>query len=133
MYLHVKWIIIISFLSITASPANANIINTKLSFFSIKPLTCVVQKIGDTCQLMATVRWKADIPANLCLVQDETKIYCWKNKKMGTQVIPIELKDTTNFTLIDDGNTVFASQKVNINAIQPTKTRRRLRSAWSIF
>ena len=133
MSLHNKWINLIFSLSVIALPANAKIVNTKLSVFSIKPLTCVVQKIGDVCQLMATVRWKADIPASLCLVQDETKIFCWKNKKIGKQIIPIEVKSTTNFTLIDERNSVFASQKVIITAIQPTKTRRRLRSAWSIF
>ena len=133
MSFKVRHIFIFSCLFSITLPSNALIINTQISFFSIKPLTCVVNKIGDTCQLMATVQWRADNNTSVCLLQDEIKTFCWQNKIMGKQVIPIELKSTTNFTLVNNDNSVFASQKVNITSIQPTKKRRRLRSAWSIF
>lgn len=116
-----------------AFPGKALILNSHITFFSIKPVTCVVQKLGDICQLMATVEWKAQSHSDVCIRQDQTRIHCWSNTLTARDIIPIKVHDTTTFTLINQQDSVFASQEVKIIATQPVKTRRRLRASWSIF
>ena len=117
---------------LSTSKVSASSIDFPITQFSIKPISCVVSKLGDVCQLNATVEWTSAKNVDLCLLQDETQLYCWPNGNKGKKVLPVSLTATSHFKLTHSSN-IVASQQVAIASIQPKVKRRRLRSGWSIF
>lgn len=100
---------------------------------AIKPLACVVKRIGEQCQMTITAKWKSSTPLSACLYQNREIIGCWKNKKSGEKQYRISLNDDMLFSIMTEQGTPLAKQKIVINASTSTKYRRRLRSQWSLF
>ena len=113
--------------------ANAADYQSPITHFAIKPLSCIVSKQGDQCQLNAVVEWQASSAVNVCLTQDDQKLYCWPEAQYGKKSLPVAITSNTTFILLADSNIQLASQQVVISATKPKKKRRRLRSGWSIF
>jgi len=101
--------------------------------FSIKPIACVVKQAGDACTMTVKVHWRAKLPINSCLYQEDEKTFCWQDKSEAMANLAINFKENMMFTLRDEGNNIFAQQEVLINSSSSKKYRRRLRSSWSLF
>lgn len=111
--------------SLTASASSP----TKLI---IRPSVCMVNKLGDTCQMAVKVMWQNDSPINACLFQNELRLTCWENiHEINTELV-ISLDQDMKFILKNDQQ-IFASQQIKINTALPKKYRRRLRANWSFF
>lgn len=133
MFFNKGLLILCGGLLISSAPLLAQSLTSPVTHFSIKPYTCIVNKLGDTCQLTATVEWQAMENINVCLYQDNREMFCWNNVAKGKKVLPVNISETTQFVLSQKINQVLASQKVKIASATPMKKRRRLRSDWSIF
>lgn len=100
---------------------------------AIKPIACIVNKIGEPCKLTITVTWQATTPIALCLLQIKQKMYCWQTAIAGVKKMEIDLVKSTTFKLVNRQQQTKASVNVVINAASSTRYRRRLRSDWSVF
>ncbi len=98
----------------------------------IKPSVCMINKLGDTCQMTVKVMWHNDQPIDACLFQNGSRLTCWQNVHEINTEIDISLDQDMKFTLENDQQ-VFASQQIKINTAIPKKYRRRLRANWSFF
>ena len=113
--------------------ANPDIYSNKIIKFEVNPLVCIVEKIGDQCHLDAKLHWKTNQLLSICLMQENTIIQCWDDEKEIEEKLALYLKETTTFTMADRSNKIMASIIIMVNAIEPKKRRRRLRSAWGLF
>lgn len=99
----------------------------------VKPIACFVQSQGQQCKLTITATWQAPTPVNLCLYQQKQQVQCWRNAQSGFKKFNIKLVESTTFSLINSAHERVATVDVIINAVNPTRYRRRLRADWSVF
>jgi hypothetical protein len=98
----------------------------------IRPSVCMVNKLGDTCEMAVKVLWQHDKPIDTCLFQNDLRLACWQNvREINTELV-VSLDQDMKFILKNDQQT-FASQQIKINTALPKKYRRRLRANWSFF
>jgi len=98
----------------------------------IKPSVCMVNKLGDSCQMTVKVMWHNNQSIDACLFQNDLRLTCWQNVHEINTEIDISLDQDMIFTLKNEQQ-VFANQHIKINAALPKKYRRRLRANWSFF
>lgn len=101
--------------------------------FKIAPVTCLVVNHGDTCQLDVHFFWQLNRVEDVCLWQENTKIYCWQQAQSANKQLLIELIKTTEFKIKDGQNNLLAKQAIQIKSQQPQHFRRRLHAEWSLF
>ncbi len=119
--------------STQANESSANGATAPIVSLNIKPLACVVKRIGEQCQMTITANWNSNIPLSACLYQDRKSIGCWQQKISEEKQYQISLNDDMLFSIKTDQGIILAKQKIVINASTSTKYRRRLRSQWSFF
>lgn len=98
----------------------------------IKPSVCMVNKLGDSCQMRVKVKWHNAQPIDACLFQNNLSLTCWKGVREINTELNISLAQDMVFTLKNEQQ-LFASQQIKINTALPKKYRRRLRANWSFF
>lgn len=104
--------------------------------FMVKPLVCIVEQLGQPCQMKAKFSWQYTVSlptSELCIWQDQTELFCAEvNGQLQHKKWSVELKTSTVFSLRLAQN-VIAEQKVEVAGLQPQQFRRRLHSDWSLF
>jgi len=100
---------------------------------SIKPLTCIVKKQGEQCQMIITAKWQAIHAIDACLYQGEKSLSCWQQQQNVVQKFNVSMHQDMQFSLKNSQGIVYAHKNVHINSISPKKYRRRLRAEWSLF
>ncbi|MCF2857648.1 DUF3019 domain-containing protein [Pseudoalteromonas sp. SMS1] len=100
---------------------------------TIKPIICMVQSIGQMCEMTIAVQWHAETVDDVCLFQDEQKLQCWQNTRQAKAKLNIALGQDMVFSLKNAKMETLASQKVKVNAAISRKYRRKLKSDWSFF
>jgi len=98
----------------------------------IKPSVCMVERLGDSCQMTVKVMWHNEDFIDACLFQNDLRLTCWENVNDINREIDISLDQDMKFTLKNDQQ-IFAYQQIKINTALPKKYRRRLRADWSFF
>ena len=104
----------------------------EIASLSIKPLTCMVKRMGDNCKMTVKVSWRTTRAIDSCLYQNKTQLICWQGQNNITTKLDIVLSENMEFTLRSKTD-VLARQLVSVNGSQPQKYRRRLRADWSLF
>ncbi|WP_448550363.1 DUF3019 domain-containing protein [Thalassotalea fusca] len=99
----------------------------------IKPVTCMVQEIGQPCTMTIKIKWQTNEPQDVCLRQGVTKLSCWDNQHHIDTQMQVTLEDSMMFTLVNASGEALASQKIDINASNHHAYRRKLKSDWSLF
>lgn len=99
----------------------------------VNPKICIVEKVGDSCEVKLKIKWQSLLPLSRCLYQNEEQNVCWYKKLQVSQAITFEIDESQNFSLLDEKNEVLALQQVKLNTHEPKKYRRRLRADWSLF
>ncbi|MER2491437.1 DUF3019 domain-containing protein [Catenovulum sediminis] len=125
-----SWVCVVLFLICPITQAQTS----GSHFFSVKPVICLVQQLGQKCQMKAEFSWQLlnAEGAKVCVWQEEKALHCWQNKQSGRALLPIELKQNTVFYL-KAGSQVLFEQLVRVAGMQPRKYRNRLHSDWSLF
>lgn len=111
----------------------SEIFSDKVTLFEVKPQVCIVKKIGEQCTLQTTVKWRSTEAMEVCLTQQSEVLQCWKDSLAINEELAINLTQTTQVLLVDQHKDKLASEILQVNALNPKKKRRRLRSAWSLF
>ena len=119
--------------SISINAHASEIYSDKVTLFEIKPQICIVKKIGEPCTLETTVQWRTTQAMEVCLTQQNEVLQCWKDSLFISEKLAIILTQTTQVQLVDQHKDTLASEMLQVNALNPKKKRRRLRSAWSLF
>ncbi|EWH08519.1 hypothetical protein DS2_16966 [Catenovulum agarivorans DS-2] len=119
-------------LGLSASTNAENIAEPEV-FFTVKPLVCIVERLGQSCKMQALFRWQYTPEQPLCIWQDDTKLFCTtatgkKQRKNWT----VELKQSTVFSCRVNDH-IVAKQTVEVAGLNPPQYRRRLHSDWSLF
>ena len=116
---------------------SSEILSPDVTLFHVKPKVCIVEKAGQACEFDAQVQWQTTKPMDICLTQGVAKteqvLQCWVNEQYVYQIMPVVYKHTTTMRLVDSAQQTLAQEVLQVNAVQPKKQRRRLRSAWSLF
>ncbi|MDP2561053.1 DUF3019 domain-containing protein [Psychrobium sp. 1_MG-2023] len=99
----------------------------------IKPQACIVDKLGESCQLVLHADWQSSMAVDLCLMQQQQQLFCWKQRKQAKFDFNVSLRETTLFSLVDGQQQILASTKLKVSAANNKKYRRRLRPDWSVF
>lgn len=116
-----------------ASPAGSKITADSRVKLSIQPLTCVVRKQGDNCQMTINAKWQSDQPIDVCFFQDDQQLLCWQRKNFAAQQFDVSLNSDMIFSLKLANGELVAQQKVQVNSSSSAQYRRRLRAQWSFF
>jgi hypothetical protein len=111
----------------------SELLSDKVTLFEVKPKVCIVKKIGQECHFKTTVQWQTQEVMEVCLAQRNKVLQCWKNQLYISEKMAIVLHQSTEVFLVDADNDKLASEMLEVNAVNPKKQRRRLRSAWSLF
>lgn len=111
----------------------ANGIHKSDNLLAVTPKICIVEQVGDSCEVRLTVQWQSLLPLSHCLYQNEQENVCWYNQKQVSQAFIFEINQNQFFSLRDHKNQVLAAQQVQLNTHVPKKYRRRLRADWSLF
>jgi hypothetical protein len=120
-------------LSLSINVQASEIFSDKVTLFEIKPQVCIVKKIGEQCTLQTTVKWVTTEAMEVCLTQQSEVLQCWKDSLSISEKLAINLTQTAQVLLVDQHKDKLASEILQVNALNPKKKRRRLRSAWSLF
>ena len=107
--------------------------NTSDSPLQIRPVTCVVEQIGEPCTMTASLTWHNDALINACLFQGEMKLRCWQQTRQVKEKLKITLETSMHFKLIDSQGFLLATQTVQVNAALSKRFRRKLKTDWSFF
>lgn len=122
-----------STITVQASPIHDVSKAEQLVTLVIQPLTCVVRKPGDTCQMTIKAKWQSNKPIDACFYQDERQLLCWQQKDIAEQQFDVSLKSDMAFYLKLINGDVIAKQQVQVNSSSSAQYRRRLRAQWSLF
>lgn len=101
--------------------------------FLIKPLTCVVRQLGESCQMTVNIHWQNNQAIDACLYQEESKLRCWEQQEQVQEKLEITLSQSMSFRLIDSHGSLLAQQMVSVNATVSKRYRRKLKTDWSFF
>ena len=132
--MNMRYLVMTTLLGSIPSFSKAEEQNKLLLAFQLQPNICITKEVGDSCQMTVKIDWQTITPMNLCLMQNDTQIKCWRQQQQVKEAIPIALQKQSTFTLINqEQNIELAKQTVKINYQTAKRFRRRLRSEWSIF
>lgn len=112
---------------------NAQDRSSEQASLKIKPLTCIVKRIGEQCQMTVKLSWQTATPQNACLYQGDTRLKCWQAVTNVTEPMTIKLDKNMTFYLRDAETKLLAKQQIQVNAMVSKKYRRKLKSDWSLF
>lgn len=105
----------------------------KVKSFAVKPQVCIVEKIGEPCQLATTVSWQTTEVMKVCLLKEQEVMRCWEDTQSIREKLALVLKRSSKVHLVDQKQQMLASELLEVNAVNPKQRRRRLRPAWSLF
>jgi hypothetical protein len=119
------------YLTLISSPSiNAQGVDTDT--WVVQPNTCIVQSLGDFCELALSINLPALPHGEYCYYQNEQVLSCFD---LNTPVLLVEIR-FNEFTLLSLRNTseqIIFSQALAIKTRKTNKKVRRVRDPWSLF
>lgn len=99
--------------------------------WDVSPSACVVHKPGDSCRLQFDVIMYEGFNHPACIYWDEIQLSCWSSlpKKFEWE---LEMSHSGVLSLRYNHH-VYIEKKLEIKSLLPSKSRRRVRSPWSMF
>ncbi|GAC15410.1 DUF3019 domain-containing protein [Aliiglaciecola lipolytica] len=100
--------------------------------WSVQPKVCIVENLGDLCEMELSLSFHGLEPGKYCYFQDQTRLNCWSGSAQQTTLLIRFTKDTVLYLKSAQGN-VILSHKMDIKARASNKQVRRVRQPWSLF
>lgn len=96
----------------------------------IKPNVCVVEQIGDACELKLNISLWGDIPQHSCLFLKDAPVQCWAmpDEKIS---VTLQLREASVISMRDSEDRTLLQQTLEIKSL--SRIRRRVRTPWSVF
>ncbi|MDN4502006.1 DUF3019 domain-containing protein [Alteromonadaceae bacterium BrNp21-10] len=98
--------------------------------WQVLPDTCVVQKMGELCEMSVEITTENLPNETYCLNLDGQALDCWLAAETSLQTV-LSYRQALLLGLEDPHHNIVLSLQLKIKALQ--SNRRRLRSPWSIF
>ncbi|MFT6087826.1 MAG: hypothetical protein ACJA11_003092 [Glaciecola sp.] len=105
---------------------------TRLHQWLVQPKACIVQKLGDTCEIDINITLPPLPPGQYCYHQDKQRLICFDAQAQVSQ-LTLSYTQTIILTLQNQANEPFYSQKLKIKTRESKKRVRRVRDPWSLF
>ncbi len=100
--------------------------------WSVQPKVCIVENLGDTCEMALTLNFQNLQPGTYCYYQDQTRLSCWSGTAQQNTLV-IRFNEDTVLYLKSENGTVILSHEMDIKARASKKQVRRVRQPWSLF
>ncbi|MEP4888428.1 MAG: DUF3019 domain-containing protein [Aliiglaciecola sp.] len=98
----------------------------------VQPKVCIVENLGDTCEMVLTMHFKNLAPGAYCYYQGQTPLNCWTDAPPEKTLVIRFIEETTLYLKSQDGS-VILSHTMDIKARANKKQVRRVRQPWSLF
>ncbi|GAB2692788.1 DUF3019 domain-containing protein [Aliiglaciecola aliphaticivorans] len=98
----------------------------------VQPKVCIVENLGDTCEMVLTLKFENLAPGTYCYYQGQTRLNCWTGAAVNKTLIIRFIEETTLYLKSDNGK-VILSHQLDIKARASKKRVRRVRQPWSLF
>ncbi|MDF2177905.1 DUF3019 domain-containing protein [Aliiglaciecola sp. CAU 1673] len=98
--------------------------------WALKPTVCVVERLGEVCELPLNIELFGVFPAQACLFLQSTELACWSPIPSQISVV-VEYNEPAEISLRDPLDLPILSSHLDIKALIPV--RRRVRAPWSLF
>ncbi|WP_168171457.1 DUF3019 domain-containing protein [Lacimicrobium sp. SS2-24] len=96
----------------------------------VQPSICVVEQIGDACELQLNIRLWGDIPQHSCLFLKDTMLECWSVPSTHLRV-NLEFREASVISMRDSDDRTLLEETLEIKSL--SRIRQRVRTPWSVF
>ena len=98
----------------------------------VRPNTCIVQSLGDFCELELSINLPELPQGEYCYYQNEQSLLCFE---LSNPILLVELRFSkyTLVTLRNKSQQILFTQALNIKTRKTKKKVRRVRDPWSLF
>ncbi|MGS2721678.1 DUF3019 domain-containing protein [Paraglaciecola aestuariivivens] len=100
--------------------------------WDLQPSICVVQNIGDVCEMLIKIDAHHLPQETFCLFLEDALIRCSK-RAYFPQEIALTIKQNATLELKDAAHKTVLSKQLKIKYLESTHLRRRVRAPWSLF
>lgn len=98
----------------------------------VQPNTCIVQSLGDFCELELSISLPALPQGEYCYYQNEQRLFCF-NLTKPVLLVEIRYNEYTALTLRNSSQQILFTQDLDIKTRKTKKKVRRVRDPWSLF
>lgn len=95
----------------------------------IKPNVCVVEKMGDACQLELSIEIWGELPPHACLFFSDQQLQCWQVPAKHVQ-LSLSYSETTVLSMRHEDQDIL-TETLEVKA--QSALRQRVRKPWSLF
>jgi hypothetical protein len=105
---------------------------TSNNVWRVQPNTCIVQSLGDFCELELSIDLPALAQGGYCYYQNEQRLLCFD---MSEPLLLVEIRynEYTALTLRNSSQRILFTQVLDIKTRKTKKKVRRVRDPWSLF
>ncbi|MFT6267960.1 MAG: hypothetical protein ACJAVV_000765 [Alphaproteobacteria bacterium] len=125
LILTLSYLLLISSQSIHAQSADNDT-------WRVQPNTCIVQSLGDFCELELSINLPELPQGEYCYYQNEQSLFCFE---LSNPILLVELRfsEYTLLTLRNKSQQILFTQALDIKTRKTKKKVRRVRDPWSLF
>lgn len=98
----------------------------------VQPNTCIVQSLGDFCELELSIVLPKLPEGEYCYYQNEQQLLCFGLKRPKL-VVEMRYNEYTLLTLRNKSQQILFTQALDIKTRKTKKMVRRVRDPWSLF
>ena len=121
--------LLICLLFLTADVKHAKA--TSISW-DIRPKTCVVESIGEPCEIELQIELHALPKGQYCYFQNDVLLNCWDSEIPQTRVV-LRFNEPVTFALKDKNGKTVLVHSIDLKTRENSKRTRRVRQPWSLF
>ncbi len=96
----------------------------------IKPNICVVEQMGDPCELKLNISLWGEIPDHSCLFLQDAMVQCWAMPDKNISVT-LEFREATVISMRDSDDRTLLQETLEVKSL--SRIRQRVRTPWSVF
>jgi len=104
----------------------------RLHQWLVQPKACIVQKLGDTCEIEIIITLPPLPPGLYCYYQNKLRLMCFDAQAPMMQ-LTLNYTQSILFSIQNQENEIFYSQQLEIKTRESKKKVRRARDPWSLF
>lgn len=100
--------------------------------WQVQPNTCIVQSLGDYCELALSINLPSLPEGEYCYYQNLEVLLCFELNK-PTLLVEMRFNEYTLLTLRNNAQQILFTQALDIKTRKAKKKVRRVRDPWSLF
>lgn len=98
--------------------------------WQIKPNICVVEQIGEPCELKLNISLWGDIPEHSCLFLQDAMVECWAMPDAQISVT-LQVREASVISMRDSDDRTLLQETLEVKSL--SRIRQRVRTPWSVF